>query len=35
MNGITNKNRVTLIKESEIIEPLIHKIDSMTDNCII
>ena len=34
MNGIMNENQLTIVKEYEIIEPLIHKIDSMIDNCI-
>ena len=34
MNGILNKNQLTIVKEYEFIKPLIHKIDSIIDNCI-
>ena len=34
MNDIMNENQLTIVKEYEIIKPLIHKIDSMIDNCI-
>ena len=34
MNGITNKNQLTLVKEYEFDEPSIQKIDSLIDNSI-
>ena len=34
MNGIMNKNQLTIVKEHEFIKPLIQKIDSVIDNCI-
>ena len=35
MNGIiTNENQLTIVKEYEFDEPPIHKIDSISDNCI-
>ena len=33
MNAILNKNQLTIGKEYEFIKPLIHKIDSIFDNC--
>ena len=33
MNGIMNKNQLTIVKEYECIKPLTHKIDSLIDNC--
>ena len=32
MNGITKEN--VIVKDYELDEPLIHKIDSIIDNCI-
>ena len=36
MNGTMNENQnqLTIVKQYEIIKPLIHKIDSIIDNCI-
>ena len=33
MDGILNGNQLTIVKEYEFTKPLIHKIDSITDNC--
>ena len=33
MKGIMNDNQLTIVKKYEIIKPLIHKIDSLFDNC--
>ena len=33
MNGILNKNQFTILKEYEFGKLLIHKIDSIIDNC--
>ena len=33
MNGIMDENQLTKIEEYESIKPLIHKIDSIIDNC--
>ena len=33
MNGMMNENQLTLVKEYEFDKPLIHKIDSINDNC--
>ena len=33
MNGIMNKNQLTVVKEYEFGKPLTHKIDSIFDNC--
>ena len=33
MNGIMNKNQLTIGKEYEFDKPLIHKIDSIIDKC--
>ena len=33
MNGITNKNQLTIVKEYEFSKPPIHKIDSIVDKC--
>ena len=33
MNAIMNKNQLTVVKEYEFDKPLIHKIDSIIDNC--
>ena len=29
-----NKDQLTIVKENEFDKPLIHKIDSINDNCI-
>ena len=34
MDGIMNKNNLAVLKEYEYHKPLIHKIDSIIDNCI-
>ena len=34
MNGILNGNQLTLVKENDFVERLIHNIDSIIDNCI-
>ena len=34
MDGIMNKNQLTIVKEYEFQNPLIHKIDSIIDNSI-
>jgi len=34
MNGIMNENQLTIVKEYELDKPLIHKIESIIDNCI-
>ena len=34
MNGITNENRITVVKEYEFDNPLTQKIDSLIDDCI-
>ena len=34
MDGIMNKNQLTIVKEYEFDNPLIHKIDSIIDNSI-
>ena len=33
MNGIINENQLTIVEKNEIIIPLIHKKDSIFDNC--
>ena len=33
MNGIMNENQLTIVKKYEFDEPLIQKIDSITDIC--
>ena len=33
MNGIMNENRLTIVKTSENTKPLVHKTDSLIDNC--
>ena len=33
MNGITNKNQLTVVEEKEFDKPLFHKIDSTIDSC--
>ena len=33
MNDILNKNQLTVVKEYEFDKQLIHKIDSIIDNC--
>ena len=33
MNSILNRNQLTIVKGYEFIEPLIQKVDSITDNC--
>ena len=33
MNGIMNRSQVALVKEYKVDNPLIHKIDSIIDNC--
>ena len=34
MDGIRNKNQLTIVKEYKFDKPLIHKIDSPIDNSI-
>ena len=34
MNGIMDKNQLTVVKDYDFDKPLIHKLDSMIDNCI-
>ena len=34
MNGITNENQLTIVKEYEFDNPLFQKIDSLIDNSI-
>ena len=33
MNGLINENQLAIVKEYEIDEPLIHKTDSIIDDC--
>ena len=33
MNGIMNENQLAVVREYEFDKPLIHKIDSIIDNC--
>ena len=33
MNGIMDENQLTIVKKSENIEPLFHKMDATIDNC--
>ena len=33
MDGIMDENQLTIVKKCEIIKPLIHRIDSIIDNC--
>ena len=33
MNGITDENQLTIVEKYEFYKPLIHKIDSIIDNC--
>ena len=34
MNGITNKNQITIVKEYEFDNPIIQNINSIIDGCI-
>ena len=34
MNCLMNENQLTIVKEHGFIKPLVHKIDSIIDNCI-
>ena len=33
MNGIMDDNQLTIVRKHQIIKPLIHKIESIIDNC--
>ena len=33
MNGVLNRNQLTVVKEYEFDKPLIHKMDPIVDNC--
>ena len=33
MNGIMNENQLTIVKKYQFVKPLIHKTDSIIDNC--
>ena len=33
MDGITDENQLNVVKEYKIVKPLIHKRDSIIDNC--
>ena len=34
MDGIMNKNQLTIVKDYKFFNPLLQKIDSIIDNCI-
>ena len=33
MEGVMNENQLTIVKDYEFDKPLIHKLDSIFDNC--
>ena len=33
MKGVIVENQLTIVKEYEFIKPLIHKIDTINENC--